>query len=48
MSLVRYDAARTEVIKSLLSGWSKDKAHEAMMICRVAGINPTASDSCRK
>jgi hypothetical protein len=38
---------RTGVIRSLLGIWAKDKAHEAMMICRVAGINPTSPDSSR-
>jgi len=40
--------SRSEVIRSLLAAWSKDKAHEAMMICRVAGINPTISEADRR
>jgi len=32
---------RTSFINSLLEDWATAKAREAMMICRVAGINPT-------
>ena len=37
--------SRTAVISKLLLDWTKDKRHEAMMICRVAGINPIRSES---
>lgn len=33
--------SRTDVIKGLLAGWSKQKFHEATLILRVAGRNPT-------
>jgi len=38
---------RTDVIRTLLRDWSALKASEAIMICRVAGLNPTASESDR-
>ncbi len=38
---------RTDVIRGLLIDWSKSKLHEAIMICRVAGANPTAPDTDR-
>lgn len=36
--------ARTEVIRTLLKQWSEEKHREAIVICRVAGINPTHLD----
>jgi hypothetical protein len=39
--------ARTEVIRTLLKQWSDEKHREAIVICRVAGINPTQPDSDR-
>lgn len=38
---------RTDVIRSLLRDWSALKASEAIMICRVAGLNPTGPESDR-
>lgn len=38
---------RTDVIRLLLREWSASKRREATVICRVAGINPTAPDRCR-
>lgn len=38
---------RTDVFRKLLKEWSEAKRHEAIMICRVAGINPVASESDR-
>jgi hypothetical protein len=38
---------RTAVIRTLLREWSDAKKHEAIMICRVAGVNPTAPVSDR-
>jgi len=38
---------RTDVIRELLSMWSKKKLHEATVILRVAGGNPTVSESDR-
>jgi hypothetical protein len=40
--------SRSDVVRELLGKWSSDKSHEAMMICRVAGINPTLPDGDRK
>ena len=39
---------RTDVIRNLLKEWSKAKQHEAIIICRVAGINPVAPEGERK
>jgi len=38
---------RTEVIRALLKEWSDRKLHEATLICRVAGCNPTSLDKDR-
>lgn len=32
---------RTVVMRKLLEEWTAEKRHEAIMICRVAGIKPT-------
>ncbi len=40
--------SRTDVIGELLAIWSADKEREAIMICRVAGINPNSSEYDRK
>lgn len=37
--------SRTSVISRLLQDWTKAKRYEAMMVCRVAGINPIRSES---
>lgn len=37
--------SRTSVISKLLLDWTKAKRREAMMVCRVAGINPMTSES---
>lgn len=39
--------SRTDVIKALLAEWSKRKLHEANVILRVAGRNPTRSEPDR-
>lgn len=39
---------RTQFINDLLESWVCKKLHEATLICRVAGVNPTSSDSNRK
>lgn len=39
---------RTTFICELLDGWAAAKLHEATIVCRVSGINPTASDADRK
>lgn len=40
--------ARTEVIRRVLREWSERKLHEATLICRVAGCNPTAPEAYRR
>ena len=40
--------SRADVVRELLGKWSSDKAHEAMLICRVAGINPHEAEEGRK
>jgi hypothetical protein len=39
---------RTDVIRNLVHEWSKAKKHEAMIVCRVAGINPAMQEDDRK
>lgn len=39
---------RTEFINSLLEKWAIAKHHEATVILRVAGRNPTPPEDCRK
>ena len=39
---------RTKSIKQILAEWSQAKLHEATLIVRVAGINPTISEDSRK
>jgi hypothetical protein len=38
---------RTDVIRSILRDWSAGKLHESIMVCRVAGVTPTVSESDR-
>ena len=38
---------RTQVMRDILKLWSDAKKHEAILICRVAGCNPLASESDR-
>jgi DNA integrity scanning protein DisA with diadenylate cyclase activity len=38
---------RTEVLNNILKEWSEKKFHEATVILRVAGCNPTVSESER-
>lgn len=38
---------RTGVINDLLEQWAKNKLYEATLVCRVAGINPMATDADR-
>jgi hypothetical protein len=40
--------SRVDVMRSLLADWSEKKRHEAILICRVAGINPGEPESRRK
>ena len=39
---------RTGFINDLLKSWAREKLHEAMIVCRVAGINPMEPDGNRK
>ena len=39
---------RTAFINQLLEDWAMQKLHEASVVCRVAGINPIASEVPRK
>ena len=39
---------RTSFINDLLEEWAQAKLHEARMVCRVAGINPTSPEDGRK
>lgn len=38
---------RSKVVRRLLKEWSSQRAHEAILICRVAGINPAEAESPR-
>jgi len=39
--------SRTTVMRRILLDWSDKKLHEAVLICRVAGVNPTAPEANR-
>lgn len=39
---------RTDVIRQLIREWADRKLHEAIVICRVAGVNPAAPDAARR
>lgn len=39
---------RTEFINTLLTEWAEKKLHEATVICRVAGVNPTELELPRR
>jgi hypothetical protein len=38
---------RTEVFRELLRDWSDKKLHESIMVCRVAQVNPTDTETGR-
>lgn len=38
---------RTAVYRQILKEWSDQKKHEAVSICRVAGVNPFETESGR-
>lgn len=40
--------SRTDVMRDLLKQWSSAKRREAILICRVANINPAAPDEHRQ
>lgn len=33
---------------SVLESWAKEKLHEAMIVCRVAGVDPSVPEAARK
>lgn len=39
---------RTDVMRALLRDWSDKKRHEAVSICRAAGVNPLQRESSWK
>lgn len=39
--------SRGEVLRELLREWSDQKRHEAILICRTAGINPAGAEEGR-
>jgi hypothetical protein len=39
--------ARTDVMRRLLATWAENKLHEATIVLRVAGRNPTRAESGR-
>ncbi len=39
---------RTAVMRRLLKEWSDEKLHESTLICRTAGVNPTAPGKDRE
>lgn len=39
---------RTSFINQLLDEWAASKLHEAVIVFRVAGVNPTESEDHRK
>ena len=41
------DRSRTDVVREILAEWSAKRLHRATVICRVAGVNPMASDGGR-
>ena len=41
------DKCRTEIIKTILNEWSEKKLHESILVCRVAGVNPTVPEANR-
>ena len=38
---------RTILMRKLLKDWSEEKLHESILVCRVAGVNPTATGVIR-
>ena len=40
--------SRTAIMAEILALWIAAKRHEATLICRVAGINPTEPEAGRK
>lgn len=40
--------SRADVLRAILGDWSRDRLHESTLICRVAGVNPFASEDARK
>lgn len=40
-------SSRADVIRTLIAEWSERKRHDAILICRVAGINPHEAETRR-
>lgn len=40
--------SRTDVVRQLIREWASRKIHEAIVICRVAGVNPADPEPCRE
>ncbi|MCX8016730.1 MAG: hypothetical protein N2690_02325 [Rhodocyclaceae bacterium] len=40
--------SRTDVVRSLILEWTERKLHEAIVICRVAGVNPASPEADRR
>lgn len=38
---------RPEIFRELLKAWSDQKLHESIMVCRVAQVNPTDTETHR-
>ncbi len=39
--------SRADFIRSLVIDWASGKLHEAIVICRVAGVDPHGADAAR-
>jgi hypothetical protein len=39
---------RSKVLRRIIREWSQAKLHEATLVCRVAGVNPTSPEGDRK
>ena len=46
--IARRRESRTDIMRNILKDWSDAKLREATLICRVAGVNPAASEYGRK
>ena len=43
---IRFEAPSLDL--AVLNEWSRDRLHEATLICRVAGVNPMASEGIQQ
>ncbi len=46
--VIATNANRADVFREMLAAWSAKKRHEAVLICRVAGVNPSDPEPDRK